>query len=134
MGMPGKSKAVSEASQMGTNEHLERMATFNAASMEIFAQACQAYAKGVGTLNGELMGFVNTRLNRDVELSRALSQCGNWSDVVSLQQDWAQQATQEYLAEASRLTDLTSNVAKESWEPVYDRANKVLTEVNKSVE
>ena len=132
--MPSKSKATSEASKASTNEQLERMTAFNGTAMEIFSQACQAYASGVATLNGELMGFVNTRLNRDVELSRALSQCGNWSDVVSLQQDWAQQATQEYLAEASRLTDLTSNVAKESWEPVYDRANKVLTEVNKSVE
>ena len=132
--MPSKSKAVSEASKMDTNEQLQRMAAVNGAAMEIFAQACQAYAKGVAALNGELMGFVNTCLNRDDELGRALSQCSDWSDAVNLQQDWAQQATQEYLAEAGRLTELASKVTKESWEPVYDRADKVLTEFNKSVD
>ena len=129
--MPRKSKATSEASKARTNEQLERMTAFNGTAMEIFSQACQAYASGVATLNGELMGFVNSRLNRDVELGRALSQCSNWSDAVNLQQDWAQQANQEYLAEASRLMELSSKVAKESWEPVYDQANQVLTQPNK---
>jgi len=132
--MPSKSKATSEASKARTNEQLERMTACNGTAMEIFAQSCQAYASGVATLNGELMGFVNSRLNRDVELGRALSQCSNWSDAVNVQQDWAQQANQEYLAEASRLTELASKVAKESWEPVYDQANSVLTEFNKPVE
>jgi hypothetical protein len=126
--MPSKSKAESERSQSNTNEQLNQMAAANGAAMEIFAQACQAYATGVATLNGELMGFVNTRLNRDIELSRALCRCANWSDAINLQQDWAQQATREYLAEAGRITDLASRVAQESWQPVYDRANKVLTE------
>ncbi len=131
--MPRKSKATSEASKARTNEQLERMTACNGTAMEIFAQSCQAYASGVATLNGELMGFVNSRLNRDVELGRALSQCSNWSDAVNVQQDWAQQANQEYLAEASRLMELSSKVAKESWEPVYDQANNVLTEFNKPV-
>jgi len=129
--MPSKSKATSEASKASTNEQLERMTAFNGTAMEIFSQACQAYASGVATLNGELMGFVNNRLNRDVELGRTLSQCSNWSDAVNLQQDWTQQANQEYLAEASRLMDLSSKVAKESWEPVYDRATQVLTQITK---
>ena len=129
--MPRKSKATSEASKARTNEQLERMTACNGTAMEIFAQSCQAYASGVATLNGELMGFVNSRLNRDVELGRALSQCSNWSDAVNLQQDWTQQANQEYLAEASRLMDLSSKVAKVSWEPVYDRATQVLTQITK---
>jgi hypothetical protein len=129
--MPSKSKATSEASKASTNEQLERMTAFNGTAMEIFSQACQAYASGVATLNGELMGFVNSRLNRDVELGRALSQCSNWSDAVNLQQAWAQQANQEYLAESSRLMELSSKVAKESWEPVHERANQVLTQLNK---
>lgn len=128
--MPSNSKATSEASKASTNEQLERMTAFNGTAMEIFSQACQAYASGVATLNGELMGFVNSRLSRDVDLGRALSQCSNWSDAVNLQQDWAQQVNQEYLAEASRLMELSSRVAKESWVPVYDRANQVLTQIN----
>ena len=132
--MPRKPEARSEALRNNANEQLERVAEFNGTAMEVFAQACQSYAKGVATLNEELMSFVNARLSRDVELSRALSQCSNWSDAASLQQQWAQQATQEYLTEAGRLTELASRVAKESWEPVYERANEVLSEFNKPAE
>lgn len=126
--MPSKSKAEAERSRSNPNEQLNQMAAANGAAIEIFAQACQAYATGVAILNGELKGFVNARLDRDVELSRALCRCANWSDAIGLQQDWAQQATREYLAEAGRITDLASRVVKESWQPAYERANKVLTE------
>lgn len=129
--MPRKSEARSGALQNNANEQLERVAAFNGTAMEVFAQACRSYAKGVATLNDELMSFVNARLSRDVELSRALSQCSNWSDAASLQQEWAQRATREYLIEAGRLTELASKVATESWEPVYERANEALTEFNK---
>lgn len=132
--MPSKSNTTPATSQEGAAEQLDRMAAFNGEAMEVFVQACQAYVSGVATLNGELMGFVNTRLNHDAELSQALSQCGNWSDAANLQQNWAQQATQEYLAEANRLTELASKVAKESWEPVYDRASHIMTELNKTAQ
>jgi hypothetical protein len=51
------------------------LAAFNGGAMEAFAQTCQAYARGAAILNGELMGFVNARLNHDAELGRAL--CGS---------------------------------------------------------
>lgn len=132
--MPRKAKTEPDSSQSQPTEQLQQVAAANSAAMEIFAQACQAYAAGVATLNGELMGFVTTRLNRDVALSRALTSCQNWSDVIALQQSWASQATQEYLAEAGRITDMASNVVKESWEPVYERTNQVMTEFGKSSE
>ncbi|MEE9159080.1 MAG: phasin family protein [Gammaproteobacteria bacterium] len=130
--MPSKSKPTPTTSQEGATDQLGRMTAFNGDAMEVFAQACQAYVSGVATLNGELMGFVSARLSRDAELSQAVSLCGNWSDAVNLQQRWAQQATQAYLAEASRLTEMASKVAKENWEPVYDRAGQIMTELNKT--
>lgn len=132
--MPRKTKTESHSSQSQPTEQLQQVAAANGAAMEIFAQACQAYATGVAALNGELMGFVTARINRDVALGQALSSCQNWSDVVDLQQQWAQQATQEYLAEAGRITDLASKVVKENWEPVYDRANQAMTELGASRE
>jgi hypothetical protein len=99
--------------------------------MEIFTQACQAYAVGMATLNSEVVSFVNARVNQDVELGQALCRCGKWLDAMDLQQNWARQATQEYLGEASRLIDLASKVAKDNWEPIYERANHTLTNMGK---
>ena len=132
--MPGKTKTMPSSSRSQPTEQLQQAAAANGAALELFAQACQAYAAGIAALNGELMGFVTARIDRDVKLGQALSQCQNWSDVVGLQQQWAQQATQEYLTEAGRVTDLASKLVKESWEPLYDRANQVMSEFGDSGE
>ena len=99
--------------------------------MEIFTQACQAYAVGMATLNSEVVSFVNARVNQDVELGQALCRCGKWLDAMDLQQNWARQATQEYLGEANWLIDLASKVAKDNWDPIYERANLSLSNLGK---
>lgn len=122
-------KKSTKASQPETTEQLEMMAAFNGTAMEISTQAFQAYANGLATLNAEIMGFVNKRLQHDADLGRALSKCQNWNQAVEVQQEWAQKASEEYLAEASKLMETASTVARENWEPIYERANKSLAEL-----
>ncbi len=129
--MASKSEGSAKVTQTQASDRLEYMGAFSGMAFEVFSQACWAYASGVAQLNGELMGFANTRMNRDVELSHALSKCDSWPNAVGLQQDWARQATQEYLAEASKLMELASKVATESWEPAHERADQALAELNK---
>ncbi len=131
--MTSRSKGPTKAPQESINDEFDPLAALNGAIVESFTQACQAYASGVTTLNAELMGFANTRASRDVDLGEALSKCENWSDAVGLQQDWAQQVWQEYLAEASRLVELSAKIAQGNWVPVYERANRAFSTINRSV-
>jgi len=131
--MTSRSTGPTKAPQESANDEYDRLAALNGAIVESFTQACQAYASGVTTLNAELMGFANTRASRDVDLGEALSKCENWSDAVGLQQNWAQQAWQEYLAEASRLVELSAKIAQGNWVPVYERANRALSRINRPV-
>ena len=128
--MAAKTRESAETLGPGPGEQLQGMVAFNSSGMELFTEACQAYASGVAKLNGELLSFVNTRLNRDVDLGRALCKCGTWSDAFGLHQDWAQQATQEYLAEGSKLIELASKVTQEDWAPLHGHANQVLADLN----
>ena len=131
--MTSRSKGPTKAPQESANDEFERMAALNGAIVESFTQACQAYATGVTTLNAELVSFASTRFNRDVDLGEALSECENWSDAVGMQQDWTQQAWQEYLAEASRLVELSAKIAQGSWVPVYERANRAFSTITRPV-
>ena len=121
--MAEKTASPSAPLQEGFNEHVNRIASFNGEAMQAFAEACTAYADCVSGLNKEFMGFVSSRLNRDVELSQALAACKNWSEAVALQQRWAQEATHEYMEEAGRISALATKIAKESWEPITKRAS-----------
>jgi hypothetical protein len=130
MKMAAKTTETVKESGSGPGAQLEGVMAFNNTNVELFTQACQAYAAGVARLNGELLSFVNARLNQDVDLGRALCKCDKWSEALSLQQDWAQRASQEYLSEGSKLMELASKVTQEDWAPLYGRVNQVLAELN----
>jgi len=129
--MTGKTANPSAATQEGIDEHVNRIASFNGEAMQAFAEACTAYADCVSGLNKEFMGFVSSRLTRDVELNQALASCKNWSEAVAVQQKWAQEATHEYMEEAGRISALATKIAKESWEPVYKRTNQLVGDAAK---
>ncbi len=82
-------------------------------------------------MNAEMLRFMNKRLNRDIEFTQAMSKCENWTGIVNVQQKWARQATEEYLAGASRLVQLAAKLTEERWEPVYEQANQTLAELKK---
>lgn len=125
-------KKSPRASKTDPNEQLASMTAFNGAAMEVFTQACQAYATGLATLNGELMSFVNTRLKHDADLGQALAKCSNWADAANLQQIWMQKASEAYIEESSKLMEAASKVAKESWEPVSAKAEQAVEELRKT--
>ena len=129
--MPSKIVPTPTNPSTDPSAQLASVAALNGATMEIFTQACQAYAVGMATLNSEVVSFVNARVNQDVELGQALCRCGKWLDAMDLQQNLARQATQEYLGEASWLIDLASKVAKDNWDPIYERANLSLSNLGK---
>ncbi len=130
--MAESSKKPSAAATAAASEQLETVAQLNGAAMEVFTQACQAYASGLASWNSEVMSFMNKRLQHDADLGRALAKCQNWEQASEAQQNWVRTASAEYLSEASKLMEFASKAAKDNWEPVYERANQALTELQKT--
>lgn len=129
--MPRKTKATTQTSQASAKEAHDPFAAFNGAAAESFVRTCEACTNGAATMNAEVLRFISTRLGRGVELGEAVSKCEGWAGVVNVQQDWARQATQDYFTEASKLVQLTAKLTQESWEPVYEQTNQMLSELEK---
>lgn len=130
--MVERAKKTSASASTTVGEPLEQVAQLNGAAMEVFTQACQAYAGGLATWNSEIMSFMNRRLQHDADLGRALAKCENWEQASAVQQDWTRKASTEYLAEAGKLMEFASKAAKDDWQPVYERANHALAELQKT--
>ncbi|MEM7221806.1 MAG: phasin family protein [Pseudomonadota bacterium] len=129
--MARRVQATSKTTQPNDNGQLEQLAAINGAAMGAFAEACQAYVKGVALINGELADFMNTRLRHDAELGEALAACKDWNEVVTLQQDWYQETASEYQAETSKLMEMATKMASESWTPVYQQVNATMESARK---
>lgn len=59
----------------------------------------------------EASRFAARRLERDAELARRLLSCRDWSEVLMLQQEWVATATQDYIDQTRRLTEIAGRFA-----------------------
>jgi hypothetical protein len=129
--MPRKTTATTRTSQARAGTAPERFAALNGAAAETFVRSCEVCTNGTTNMNAEVMNFINTRLNRDIELSEAIVKCENWARVINLQQEWARQATRDYFSQASKLVELTAQLTQEGWEPICKQTNQILSEFEK---
>ena len=118
--MPHRNETVDLANQESKEGTLDRMTDFNSAAIGALVKSGEAYAKAYTTLNAELVSFVNMRWDRDIELRDAILGCENLTSAVSLQEDWARQATEDYISEANKILEHASDLAHKSWEPLYE--------------
>ena len=118
--MPHRKERADPANQESNEDALDRLTDFNSAAFGALVKSGEAYAKAYTTLNAQLMSFVNMRWDRDIKLSDALLGCENLTSAVSLQEKWARQATEDYISEANKILEHASDLARKSWEPLYE--------------
>src|SRR5215470_5354165 len=109
----------------------ERLLALSGANVEAVVKASEAMMKGIAKLNEELMSFSSACVKEQVEGSRAIAQCSNWSEAFEKQMGLARTATEKYLAEAGRLANLTTEVTMASWTPFQNYLQHGLTEFQK---
>ncbi len=109
----------------------ERLLALGSANVEAVVKASEAMIKGIAKLNEELMSFTSARFKEQVEGSRAIAQCSNWSEAFEKQMGLARTATEQYLAEAGKLANLTTEVTMASWAPFQSYLQQGMTELKK---
>jgi hypothetical protein len=77
------------------------------------------YLQCANRLSAETMALAARRWRHDVEFAQSLARCGNWSDAVSLQQDWAIQAMNDYTEKVGNLARVAASVALGAWQPIW---------------
>jgi Phasin protein len=75
-----------------------------------FCEQGQTIAKTVTEWNAEINQFVSHRVARNSETISRASKCQNLSEVFAIQAQWLQDATEDYLKEMSKLTEVNGKV------------------------
>lgn len=103
-------------------ETAEQLSAAGGAFTEAMMKSTSACLDAVTRLNGEVFGFVNDRLRRDIDFGQSLARCGNWTEAASLQQEWARRTMQDYFAESTKLMQMASKATLESMDPMLRTA------------
>ncbi|HTZ78221.1 MAG TPA: phasin family protein [Stellaceae bacterium] len=68
----------------------------------------------------ELMEFGKSRLTRNIEVGRKVARCGSLDEAIEAQADYARSTMQDYIAESSKIAELSTRALFESlsaWQP-----------------
>ena len=122
--MSARSKGQSATSSKAGTSANPVMPALNTEMMGTLGEAGGAYLRGVASLNQEITGFINKRLEHDAELSRALGKCKDWKEATELQQSWFREASEEYASSARTLMELSTRIMNETWAPLQRGEDK----------
>lgn len=77
--------------------------------MKANAQAGQVWMENCSKISRELMDFVNNRWTKDLEAAQKLGECRDPFQAFQIQADTFQTAVKQYIDEAAKLTDMTTD-------------------------
>ncbi|MEQ8734444.1 MAG: phasin family protein [Rhodospirillaceae bacterium] len=103
--MAKKQNGAFDWSQSG-NQQMSMLASANGAFLGMLAKGAQNYAESISKLTQEYSNFLCERLERDAALGEKIAKCKDWSEISEAQQEWLQEAGQEYATEAQKAADI----------------------------
>lgn len=83
-------------------------------NMEAAVRAGNAWVKGLGTLNEEMISFSQEQLGKCMEAGQSLMRCASVEQAISTQCDIARSTVESYYREANKLITMTSDIAREA--------------------
>jgi hypothetical protein len=104
----------------GNGKQEERAADFLALgfanpTVEAAVRASNTWLKGIGSLNEEMLSFSQEQISKYMEAGQSLLQCSSVDQAISKQQELARGTIESYYREATKLVDLTSEIARKTW-------------------
>ena len=114
-----------QAFKDGMEKSLSALNELNAQSkrnLEAVVESVTAATKGAETLSNQAMAYTKKAVEGQVEQAKALSGARSVQEVVELQTRYAKSAMEAYISEMNKAAEIMSNVVKESFRPLNERA------------
>jgi len=90
-------------------------------NLEAVVPAAAAAQKGVEALSAQTAAFTKKSWEDGVAAAQSMSQARSIQELLELQTTWAKSATEAYLAEVTRATDVLTASVKNSFKPINER-------------
>src|SRR4051794_7131279 len=113
--MAKEDRMTGNGRQEGRTADFLSMGAFTAPPMEAAVRAGNLWIKGMGSLNEEMISFSQQQISKCVEASQSLLQCSSVDQAINTQQELARGTIESYYREATKLLELTSDIARKAW-------------------
>ncbi len=128
---PAKTDIVRQADKNASRLVSSPDPRMNGQALTALMDASEAMMRGVAAINEEMVSFATTRFQENLEMSQSLMHCDDLEKALDLQRNFAQKTAEQYLAEATKLLTLTTQLTQASWEPMQHQAEDALKALKK---
>ena len=90
-------------------------------NLEALVASAAAAQKGAETLSAQSVAFTKKSWEDGVAAAKSMSQARSIQELLELQTTWAKSATEAYLAEVTKATDVMTASVKNSFQPINER-------------
>ncbi|MCP4329212.1 MAG: phasin family protein [Alphaproteobacteria bacterium] len=97
---------------------------FNKQNLDAFVAAGDVYLRGVEAINAAFISTARRTVEAGLSNTKAVLSAKTFNEVVDLQNDFARKTFDEVVAETTKLSELTSQVANEAAKPISVRVQK----------
>jgi hypothetical protein len=105
-------KTATTSAQIGIAPTAEQAAWQEAWTLQL-NRAAELHGKLFAAMRDEAAGFVQKRIEADMETAKAWSSCRTMNDLLDLQQKWLQSAVEHYSEQGLKMAELCQRAVSE---------------------
>jgi hypothetical protein len=98
--------------------------------IEPIFQASNKWLENWMAVSSELLEFGRSRLDRNLEVGKAIARSGSIDEAIELQTDYARSTVREYFTEAGKIADLSTRALLDgimAWQPAIRETSRRVT-------
>ena len=119
----GQAKEQIEKAQAQTTKSFEDMAAFSKENVDAFVVASTLYAKGFENVGKAWYALTQETVEASAAVAKALLGAKTLKEAVDLQTDFAKTTFDKYVAESTKLSEMSIKSANEALQPINARVN-----------
>lgn len=110
----------------------DKLMTAGNENMEAVVSAGKIAAAGFEKVNQEVLAYAKTQMEESMAISREMMGCKDVNDFFGLQSEVSRKMLDSWMAESSKLTEMSLKTLTDAMAPLTDRVNANMETVSKA--
>ncbi len=129
----GATKEQVEKASVQAFKTYEEMSKFSKENLDAYVAASTVLAKGFESVSKAWFAFAQESMENSAQAAKALMGAKTLREAVDLQTDLAKSNFDKFIAESTKLSEMSVKVANEAFEPINARVNVAVEKLLKPI-
>ena len=113
--------------------NFDEVSDFNRENVEAAIVSSNIVAKGFEVVGKEFAAYAQQAIEANMAAAKNLSTAKDPQELMDLQSEWAKSAFDGFVAESSKLQDISVKVSNQASQPINERINKAVETFTKTI-